>query len=36
LCVVPVLYTLLAHGMPGKYLVEQRFEAEAQGQEYHP
>jgi multidrug efflux pump subunit AcrB len=35
LCVVPVLYTLLAHHLPGKYLVEQRFEAEARGQEYH-
>jgi multidrug efflux pump subunit AcrB len=36
LCVVPVIYTLLAHGMPTKYVVEQRFEAEAKGEEYHP
>jgi multidrug efflux pump subunit AcrB len=36
LCVVPVIYTLLAHGMPSKYLVEKRFEAEAKGEEYHP
>jgi multidrug efflux pump subunit AcrB len=35
LCVVPVIYTILARRMPGKYIVEQRFEAEAQGLEYH-
>ncbi len=35
LCVVPVLYAMFARGMPGKYVVEKRFEAEEQGQEYH-
>ena len=35
LCVVPVIYTILAHGLPRKYIVEQRFEAESQGREYH-
>jgi multidrug efflux pump subunit AcrB len=35
LCIVPVIYTLLARRLPGRYLVEQRFEAEARGQEYH-
>jgi multidrug efflux pump subunit AcrB len=35
LCVVPVIYAILARGLPGRYVVEQRFEAEAQGQEYH-
>jgi multidrug efflux pump subunit AcrB len=35
LCVVPVIYTLFAHGMPGKYVVEKRFEAEERGEEYH-
>ena len=35
LCVVPVIYAILARGMPGRYVVERRFEAEAQGQEYH-
>ena len=31
LCIVPVIYTMLARGMPGKYIVEKRFEAEAKG-----
>jgi multidrug efflux pump subunit AcrB len=35
LCVVPVIYSVLARGMPGKYVVEQRFDAEARGEEYH-
>ena len=35
LCIVPVIYAILARGMPGKYIVEQRFAAEEQGQEYH-
>jgi multidrug efflux pump subunit AcrB len=35
LCIVPVIYTILARGMPGKYIVEKRFEAEAKGEEYH-
>jgi multidrug efflux pump subunit AcrB len=34
LCIVPVIYTIFARGMPGKYVVEQRFKAEEQGQEY--
>jgi multidrug efflux pump subunit AcrB len=36
LCIVPVIYTILAHGLPGKYVVEQRFEAEEKGLEYKP
>jgi multidrug efflux pump subunit AcrB len=35
LCIVPVIYSVLARGMPGKYLVEKRFEAEERGEEYH-
>jgi multidrug efflux pump subunit AcrB len=35
LCIVPVLYTMLAKRMPGKHVVEMRFAAESQGQEYH-
>jgi multidrug efflux pump subunit AcrB len=31
LCIVPVIYTILAHGMPGKYVVEKRFEEESLG-----
>ncbi len=35
LLIVPVLYTALARKMPGAYRVVRRFEAEAQGLEYH-
>jgi multidrug efflux pump subunit AcrB len=31
LCIVPVIYTILARGMPGKYVVETRFRAEERG-----
>jgi multidrug efflux pump subunit AcrB len=34
LCIVPVIYTIFARGMPGKYVVEQRFIAEERGEEY--
>ena len=34
LCIVPVIYAMLARGMPGRFVVEQRFEAESRGQEY--
>ena len=34
LCIVPVLYTIFAHGMPSKYVVEERFKAEEKGLEY--
>jgi len=34
LCIVPVIYTMLARGMPGKYVVEQRFHAEERGETY--
>jgi multidrug efflux pump subunit AcrB len=36
LCIVPVIYAMLAHGMPGRYVVERRFEAESRGEEYRP
>ena len=33
LCIVPVIYTLLARGMPGKYVVEARFRSEERGEQ---
>jgi multidrug efflux pump subunit AcrB len=34
LCIVPVIYTIFAKGMPSKYVVEQRFMAEERGETY--
>jgi multidrug efflux pump subunit AcrB len=36
LCIVPVIYTIFARGMPSKYIVEQRFRAEERGETYSP
>jgi multidrug efflux pump subunit AcrB len=33
LCIVPVIYTILTHGMPGKYVVEERFRSEERGEQ---
>jgi multidrug efflux pump subunit AcrB len=35
LCIVPVIYTMLARRLPRKFVVEARFAAESQGLEYH-
>jgi multidrug efflux pump subunit AcrB len=33
LCIVPVIYTILTRGMPGKYVVEERFRSEERGEQ---